>query len=81
MEEYSIKISVKKNSNTPNDSEDIVNFHFSNYKSMEIISYLYHSNQFLSARNKNITFVEGDVLSKYAKFQLHPPYGFREEDF
>ena len=25
---------------------------------------------------KNITFVEGNVLSKYAKFQLHPPYGF-----
>ena len=25
---------------------------------------------------KNITFVEGNVLSKYAKFQLYPPYGF-----
>ena len=25
---------------------------------------------------KNITFVEGNVLSKYAKFRLHPPYGF-----
>ena len=30
---------------------------------------------------KNITVVEGNVLSKYAKFQLYPPYGFREEDF
>ena len=30
---------------------------------------------------KNITFVEGNVLSKYAKFRLHPPYGFWEEDF
>ena len=28
-----------------------------------------------------MTFVEGNVLSKYAKFQLHPPDGFREEDF
>ena len=25
---------------------------------------------------KNITFVEGNVLCKYAKFQLHPPYDF-----
>ena len=25
---------------------------------------------------KSITFVEGNVLSKYAKFQLHGPYGF-----
>ena len=25
---------------------------------------------------KNITFVEGNVLSKYAKFRLHPPCGF-----
>ena len=25
---------------------------------------------------KNITFVEGNVLSKYAKFRLHPLYGF-----
>ena len=25
---------------------------------------------------KNITFVEGIVLCKYAKFQLHPPYDF-----
>ena len=32
-------------------------------------------------RIKNISFVEGNVLSKYGKFQLHPPYGFREEDF
>ena len=25
---------------------------------------------------KNTTFVEANVLSMYAKFQLHPPYGF-----
>ena len=30
---------------------------------------------------KNITFVEGNVLSKYAKFRFHPAYGFWEEDF
>ena len=31
--------------------------------------------------NKNIIFVEGNVLSKYAKFQFHLRYGFREKDF
>ena len=60
----------KKKSNIPNDLAEIVNFHFSHYKSMETLSC--HSND----RNKNITFVEGNILSKYAKFWLHPPYGF-----
>ena len=50
-------------------------FHFSHYKSMEILSC--HSNQSsYPTKIKNITFVEGNVLSKYAKFRLHPPYGF-----
>ena len=35
-------ISVKKNSNIPNDMAEIVNFHFSHYKSMGTISC--HSN-------------------------------------
>ena len=26
-------------------------------------------------------YVEANVLNIYAKFQLHPPYGFWEEDF
>ena len=43
MEDYSINISVKKNSNIPNDSAEIVNFHFSHYKSMGTLSC--HSNQ------------------------------------
>ena len=65
----------KKNSNIPNDSAEIVNFHFSHYMSMEIISC--HSNQssYLTGI-KNITFVEGKVLSNYAKFRLHPLYDF-----
>ena len=80
MEDYSINISVKTNSNIPNDLAEIVNFHFSHYKSMGTISC--HSNQSsYPARIKNIPFVEGNVLSKYAKFQLHPTYGFREEGF
>ena len=65
----------KKKSNIPNDLAKIVNFHFSHYKSMETLSC--HSNQSsLSDQNKNITFVEGNVQSKYAKFRFHPPYGF-----
>ena len=65
----------KKKSNIPNDLAKIVNFHFSHYKSMETLSC--HSNQSsYPTEIKNITFVEGNVLSKYAKFQLHPPYGF-----
>ena len=65
----------KKNSNIPDDLAEIVNFHFSHYKSMESLSC--HSNQSsYPTEIKNITFVEGNVLSKYAKFRLHPPYGF-----
>ena len=75
MEDYSINISVIKNSNIPNNSAEIVNFHFSHYKSMETISC--HSKQSSYPTGiKNITFVEGNVLSKYAKFKLHPSYGF-----
>ena len=67
----------KKNSNTciPRDLAEIVDFHFSNYKSMETLSC--HSNQSSYLTEiKNITFVDGNVLSKYAKFRLHPPYRF-----
>ena len=59
---------------------EISNFHFSHYKSIETISC--HSNQSSYPTGiKNTTFVEGNVLCKYAKFQLHPPYGFWEEEF
>ena len=65
----------KKKSNIHNDLAKIVNFHFSHYKSMETLSC--HSNQSsYPTKIKNISFVEGNVLSKYAKFRLHPPYGF-----
>ena len=75
MEDYSINISVKKNSNILNDLGEIVNFHISHYKSMGTISC--HSNQSSYPTGiKNITFVEANVLSMYAKFQLHPPIGF-----
>ena len=69
------KLFCKKKSNIPNDLAEIVNFHFSHYKSMETVSC--HSNQSsYPTEIKNITFVEGKVLSKFAKFRLHPLYGF-----
>ena len=79
MEDYSIDISVKiKNSNIPNDLAEIVNFHFSHYKSMGTISC--HSNQSsYPTRIKSTIYVEANVLSMYAKFRLHPPYGFKED--
>ena len=65
----------KINSNIPNDLAEIVNFHFSHYKSMGTISC--HSNQSsYPTRIKNTTYVEANVLSMYAKFRLHPQYGF-----
>ena len=71
MEDFSINISVKKNSNIPNDLAEIVNFHFSHYKSMGTLSC--HSNQSsYPTRIKNTTYVEAIVLSMYAKFRLHP---------
>ena len=63
-----------------NETEEISNFHFSHYKSMETISC--HSNQssYLTGI-KVIAFVEGNVQCKYANFQLHPPNSFCEEEF
>ena len=75
MEDYSINISVKKNSNIPDDLAEIVNFHFYHYKSIETISC--HSNQSSDPTGiKNKTYVEANVLSMYSKFRLHPLYGF-----
>ena len=65
----------KKKSNIPNDLAEIFNFHFSHYKSMGTISC--HSNQSsYPTLIKNATYVEANVLSMYAKFRLHPQYGF-----
>ena len=68
-------ICEKKKSNISSKTAETVNFQFSHYKSMGTISC--HSNQSsYPTRIKNTTFVEANVLSMYAKFQLHPPYGF-----
>ena len=48
---------------------------FPHYKSMGTISC--HSNQSSYPTGiKNTTYVEANVLTMYAKFRLHPPYGF-----
>ena len=79
MEDYSINISVKKNNQISPMTQQKWSFStFYNYEPMETISC--HSNQSSYQTGiKNITFVEGNVLSEYAKFQLYPPYGFRED--
>ena len=65
----------KKKINIPNDLAEIVNFHFSHYKSLGTISC--HSNQSSYPTGiKNAPYVEANVLSMYAKFRLHPPYSF-----
>ena len=67
MEDYSINISVKKNSNIPDDLAEIVNFHFSHYKSLGTISC--HSNQNSYPTGiKNTTYIEANVLRMYASF-------------
>ena len=75
MEVYSLSISVKKKSNIPNDLAEIVNFHFSHYKSMG--TRRCHSNQSSYPTGiKNTTYVEANVLSMNVMFRLHPIYGF-----
>ena len=73
---YSLNISVNFFSNITSETAETVNFHFSHYKSMGTISC--HSNQSsYPTAIKNTTYVETNVLSMYAKFRLHPLYGFK----
>ena len=68
-------ICEKKKSNISSETAETVKFLFSHYKSMGTISC--HSNQSSYPTGiKNTTFVEANVLSMYAKFQLQPSYGF-----
>ena len=64
-----------KNVYISNETAENVNFHFSQYKSMETISY--HSNQSSYPTGmKNVIYVEANVLGMYFKFQLHTLNGF-----
>ena len=69
---------MKKKSNFSGETAETVNFHFSHYKSIGIISC--HRNQSsYPTRIKNTTFIQATVLSMYAKFCLHPFHGFGED--
>ena len=53
---------------------------FFHYKYMETLSC--HSKESTRATTiKNTIYVDANVMNIYAKFQLHPPYGFWDEDF
>ena len=66
--------------NICSNTEINANFHFSHYKSMKTWSC--HSNERTWATTiKNTIYVEANVMNMYAKFQLHPLYGFWGEDF
>ena len=65
----------EKKKNISSETAETVNFPFSHYKSMGIISC--HSNQnYYPIGIKNTTYKEANVLSMYAKFRLHPSHGF-----
>ena len=68
-------ITVNCCQNTYNQIEIKAYFHCSHYKSMETLSC--HSNE----NTWNIIYVEAKFINIYAKLQIHPPYGFWEEDF
>ena len=71
MEDFSINISVKT-LNIPNDSAEIVNFHFSHYKSLETISC--HSNQSSYPTGiKNITFRSPYLKMLCVEYGKNPP--------
>ena len=53
-------------------------FHFSHYKSMQVAI----ATKIGEQQQQIITiYVEVNTINIYAKFQLHPPYDFWEEDF
>ena len=77
MEDYSINISVKKNSNIPNDLAEIVNFHFSHYKSMGTISC--HSNQSSYPTRINKSRTNGPINAHLTIAQVMPRYNHNNE--
>ena len=70
-----MNISVKKNSNIPYDLAEIVNFHFSHYKSMGTISC--HSNQSSYPTGiKKHNLCRGQYPKHVCQVSASPPYGF-----
>ena len=69
----------KKIPNIPNETEKIVNFLFSHYKSMGTISC--HSNQSsFPIGIKKTTFRSPNLKMLYVKYEKNWPHGFRGED-
>ena len=62
-------------SNIPNDLAEIVNFHCFHYKPMGAICCQINQSSYPTGM-KNTSYVEANVLSMFAKFRLHTPYGF-----
>ena len=69
MEDYSINISVNVLSNIPNDLAEIVNFHFSHYKSMGTISC--HSN-----KSSYLTGIKNTTYERLMSLACMPSFGF-----
>ena len=80
IEDYSRNISENFCQNNCSEIEIKAYFHFSHYKSVEIIRCHSEKSTWATAI-KNIVFVEANVMNISTKFQLHPPYGFWGEDF
>ena len=64
----------EKNSNISNETAEMVNFHFSHYKSIGTISC--HCTQSYVTGIKEAIYVEANVINMYTKYQLYPPNGF-----
>ena len=71
LKEHYCKTFVK----IPSQIETKAYFHFSHCKSMETFK-LPQQRKHMSNSNKNTLYVEANIIYIYAKFQLHPPYGF-----
>ena len=56
------------------------NFHGSHSKSMGYVAIQRKHMNNGNKKKKNVFFVEANVMNISAKFQLHPPYGFRSSE-
>ena len=72
-----MNISVKKNQNIPNETEIIVNFIFSHYKSMGTLSCHYKQPEFLSDWNKKHNFSFPLPIDANVKYEKNRQHSFR----
>ena len=62
-------------SNISSETAESVNFHFSHYKSIYIYISCHGNQSSFPTGIKNTSYIGANVLSMYAKYRLHPPYG------